>query len=377
MADAIDLELSRRGLLVAGAASVAVSASAASDAQGAPAETVPTAKVAFEVNGVRRELELDTRTTLLDAMREHLHLTGSKKGCDHGQCGACTVMVRGHAHQFLPELWPSCTRATASRRSRGWARPSDLHPMQAAFIKHDGYQCGYCTPGQICSAVAVLDEIKAGRPEPRQRQPRRLRSAQVTTEMETARAHERQHLPVRCLFQHRRRHRRRRRSTRGGEQHEALHASNAPRLRPQAAAAAARTPGSKFIAGGTNLLDLMKLQIETPASPRSTSTGSGLDTDRARLRTVRLAHRRPGEQHRSRRRCSRAARLRRCCRARMLSAGASGQLAQQGHHGRQPAPAHALSRISTTPTMPCNKRLPGSRLPGHRRRQPTTRRSSA
>jgi xanthine dehydrogenase YagT iron-sulfur-binding subunit len=120
-------------------------------------------KVSFVVNGQARELELDTRTTLLDALREHLHLTGTKKGCDHGQCGACTVIAGGRRIN-------SClTLAVMHEGDRittieGLGMPGNLHPMQAAFVKHDGYQCGYCTPGQICSAVAVLDEIKAGIP---------------------------------------------------------------------------------------------------------------------------------------------------------------------------------------------------------------------
>jgi xanthine dehydrogenase YagT iron-sulfur-binding subunit len=115
------------------------------------------------VNGKSHELNLDTRTTLLDALREHLHLTGTKKGCDHGQCGACTVMVDGRRIN-------SCLTLAVMHEGddittiEGLGTPEHLHPMQAAFVKHDGYQCGYCTPGQICSAVAVLDEIEAGIP---------------------------------------------------------------------------------------------------------------------------------------------------------------------------------------------------------------------
>jgi xanthine dehydrogenase YagT iron-sulfur-binding subunit len=120
-------------------------------------------KVRFAVNGTTRELELDTRTTLLDALREHLQLTGSKKGCDQGQCGACTVIINGRR-------MISCLTLAAMHEGdsittiEGLGSPDHLHPMQAAFVKHDGYQCGYCTPGQICSAVAALGEIRAGIP---------------------------------------------------------------------------------------------------------------------------------------------------------------------------------------------------------------------
>lgn len=123
----------------------------------------PTAKVAFEVNGTPHALELDTRTSLLDVLREQLRLTGTKKGCDHGQCGACTVIVDGrriNSCLTLAVMHDGDTITTIE----GLGTPDKLHPMQDAFVEHDGYQCGYCTPGQICSAVAVLDEIKAGIP---------------------------------------------------------------------------------------------------------------------------------------------------------------------------------------------------------------------
>lgn len=121
------------------------------------------AKVSFSVNGEGRALELDTRTTLLDALREHLHLTGTKKGCDHGQCGACTVIVGGQRINSCLTL-AVMHEGDSVTTIEGLGTPEQMHPMQAAFVKHDGYQCGYCTPGQICSAVAVLDEIKAGIP---------------------------------------------------------------------------------------------------------------------------------------------------------------------------------------------------------------------
>ena len=158
--------LSRRELLKASATSAAVLAvPSAALAQGADsASQAPViSKVSFEVNGKVEALELDTRTTLLDALREHLHLTGTKKGCDHGQCGACTVMLDGrriNACLTLAVMHEGARITTIE----GLGTPDKLHPMQAAFIKHDGYQCGYCTPGQICSAVAVLDEIKQGIP---------------------------------------------------------------------------------------------------------------------------------------------------------------------------------------------------------------------
>ena len=121
------------------------------------------AKVSFTVNGQGRALDLDTRTTLLDALREHLHLTGTKKGCDHGQCGACTVIVEGRRINSCLTL-AVMHEGDSITTIEGLGTPENLHAMQAAFVRHDGYQCGYCTPGQICSAVAMLDEIKAGVP---------------------------------------------------------------------------------------------------------------------------------------------------------------------------------------------------------------------
>ena len=160
-----DLEVSRRGLLAAGAASAAVTVIPVAEAETRPAPQTPpaTVKVSFQVNGTARSLDLDTRTTLLDALREHLHLTGTKKGCDHGQCGACTVLVDGRRINSCLSL-AVMHEGDAITTIEGLGTPERLHPMQAAFIKHDGFQCGYCTPGQICSAVAVLDEIRRGIP---------------------------------------------------------------------------------------------------------------------------------------------------------------------------------------------------------------------
>lgn len=122
-----------------------------------------TAKIELNVNGEARELMVDPRTSLLDALREHIGLTGTKKGCDHGQCGACTVIVDGRRMNSCLSLAVMLT-GSEILTIEGLGRPEDLHPMQAAFIERDGFQCGYCTPGQILSAVATLKEIAAGIP---------------------------------------------------------------------------------------------------------------------------------------------------------------------------------------------------------------------
>jgi len=157
------LKLAGMGVATIAGGSVPISSMSAEAPPTGAATAVPASKVMLHVNGAQREISVDTRTTLLDALREHMHLTGTKKGCDHGQCGACTVIVDGRRIN-------SClTLAVMHQGSyvitiEGLGTPARLHPMQAAFIKHDGFQCGYCTPGQVCSAVAVLDEIKAGIP---------------------------------------------------------------------------------------------------------------------------------------------------------------------------------------------------------------------
>jgi xanthine dehydrogenase YagT iron-sulfur-binding subunit len=160
----IDLEMNRRGVLASGGASVALTAAPALKAQtrsSAPQKV--SLRIAMTVNGKKRDLDLDTRTTLLDALREHLKLTGTKKGCDHGQCGACTVIVNGTRINACLSLAVQ-HEGDKITTIEGLGSAKSLHPMQAAFVKHDGFQCGYCTPGQICSAVAVLGEIAAGAP---------------------------------------------------------------------------------------------------------------------------------------------------------------------------------------------------------------------
>lgn len=160
------MPLTRRNFLIVGvvtSAAIALPPFLSAKASAANAARPNAAKVALTINDTSHTLELDTRTTLLDALRDHLHLTGTKKGCDHGQCGACTVIANGsriNACLTLAVMHQGSNITTIE----GLGSAQNLHAMQAAFIKHDGYQCGYCTPGQICSAVAVLNEIRAGVP---------------------------------------------------------------------------------------------------------------------------------------------------------------------------------------------------------------------
>jgi xanthine dehydrogenase YagT iron-sulfur-binding subunit len=139
-----------RGALAAGAA----------DDNGLPP---PPVTVELQINGRSHSLTLDPRTTLLDALREHLALTGSKKGCDHGQCGACTVLIDGRRINSCLTL-AVMHDGDSVTTIEGLAEGDNLHPLQAAFVEHDGFQCGYCTSGQICSAVGMLAESRSGMP---------------------------------------------------------------------------------------------------------------------------------------------------------------------------------------------------------------------
>jgi len=125
--------------------------------QSASAESKDAIPVTLTINGKRHDLRIDPRTTLLDCLREHVHLTGSKKGCDHGQCGACTVHINGR-RQLSCRAFAALHEGDEITTIEGIGQPEKMHPMQAAFVKCDAYQCGYCTSGQIMSAVALLKE---------------------------------------------------------------------------------------------------------------------------------------------------------------------------------------------------------------------------
>jgi xanthine dehydrogenase YagT iron-sulfur-binding subunit len=154
---------SRRDFLQTTGGALLVVACGPALAQTTAEAALPSERVRLTINGRQYALDVDPRTTLLDALREHLGLTGSKKGCDQGQCGACTVLVNGQRIN-------SCLALAVMHDGdeittiEGLAPVGALHPMQAAFVRHDGLQCGYCTPGQICSAVALLEEHRAGWP---------------------------------------------------------------------------------------------------------------------------------------------------------------------------------------------------------------------
>ena len=159
--------LTRREAVAAGtfalASGVSTTAVQARTSPGVPMRSAGTETVGFSVNKTAHALTLDPRVTLLDALREHLQLTGTKKGCDHGQCGACTVLVNGTRINSCLSL-AVMHEGDEITTIEGLGEPGQLHPMQAAFVKHDGFQCGYCTPGQICSSVGMLNEIAAGVP---------------------------------------------------------------------------------------------------------------------------------------------------------------------------------------------------------------------
>ena len=159
------LHFSRRGFLQSAAAAAAVThlpAMAAEEKMATtPIPAAPAQRVVLQVNGKPHTLSIEPRVTLLDALREYAGLTGSKKGCDRGQCGACTVLVNGRRINSCLTL-AIAHEGDSITTIEGVANGSELAPIQAAFIEHDAFQCGYCTPGQICSAIACVDELRAG-----------------------------------------------------------------------------------------------------------------------------------------------------------------------------------------------------------------------
>jgi xanthine dehydrogenase YagT iron-sulfur-binding subunit len=162
-----EVELSRReflaasGLLAAGVAA-GLPQKAEAEAKARAAATTPVMAVfTISINGQKHAMQVDSRTSLLDLLREHLDLTGSKKGCDHGQCGACTVLMDGRRINSCLTLAVAASGAEITT-IEGLGQPGNLSAAQKAFLEHDGFQCGYCTPGQICSATAMVDEVKRG-----------------------------------------------------------------------------------------------------------------------------------------------------------------------------------------------------------------------
>ena len=163
----IRLEVNRRTVIETGTTALLLSAlpraAVAAGSVDNNAPPPPPVNVELQINGRRHSLTLDPRTTLLDALREHLVLTGSKKGCDHGQCGACTVLIEGRRINSCLTLAVMHDGQSVTT-IEGLAQGVNLHPLQTAFVEHDSFQCGYCTSGQICSAIGMLAESRSGMP---------------------------------------------------------------------------------------------------------------------------------------------------------------------------------------------------------------------
>ncbi len=156
--------ISRRGFLQGATLAAGILATAGpAEAAQAPSKPVKLIPLSLTINGEQKQLEVDPRISLLDLLREQIGLTGTKKGCDHGQCGACTVLAEGRRINACLAL-ALAYGGQSITTIEGIAHGEELHPVQQAFLDHDGYQCGYCTPGQIVSAVALLNEVKGGQP---------------------------------------------------------------------------------------------------------------------------------------------------------------------------------------------------------------------
>jgi aerobic-type carbon monoxide dehydrogenase small subunit (CoxS/CutS family) len=211
------------------------------------------------VNHTTHELSVDSRLTLLDALRDVLGLTGSKKGCDQGACGACTVIVDGQRVLSCLMLAAACEGQHVVT-IEGLATGEELHPMQAAFLECDGFQCGYCTPGQILSAVCALQEVQAGVPSHVTADVRQTVSGSTLTD-EEIRERMRESVPLCCLSQYRGR-----REAGARERGAVMNPFSFERVASaaDAASAVAGRPGAMFLAGGTTLVDLMKVDVLTP-----------------------------------------------------------------------------------------------------------------
>jgi xanthine dehydrogenase YagT iron-sulfur-binding subunit len=163
----VTIEITRRTVIETGTTALLLTALPPAALAAGPSDNneppPPSTTVTLQINGRSHVLTLDPRTTLLDALRDHLALTGSKKGCDHGQCGACTVLIEGHRINSCLTLAVMHDGQSVTT-IEGLAKGENLHQLQAAFVEHDGFQCGYCTSGQICSAVGMLAESRSGMP---------------------------------------------------------------------------------------------------------------------------------------------------------------------------------------------------------------------
>ena len=262
----LNFELTRRKFMgAAGALTAGIAVGLPGFAFAETPDVTEIQAVSLKVNGTVQTLSLDPRTSLLDALREHLDLTGTKKGCDHGQCGACTVLIDGRRVNSCLTLALAASGAEITT-IEGLARTEDpkdisqLHPVQAAFLEHDGYQCGYCTPGQICSAVAAVEEQQRG-----ELSIVSFHAGNTThPEMTDDEIRERMSGNIcRCgrLSQHRR--------SRASRIERSIGMNTFSYERATSTDGAIRvgsSRGSRFLAGGTNLIDLMKYRVEAPTA---------------------------------------------------------------------------------------------------------------
>ena len=300
----------------------------------------------FILNGTSTEAEFDTRTSLLDLLRDHLGLPGAKKGCNQGACGACTVLVDG-------ERILSCLALAVQYRGRsittieGLAPEGGLHPLQQAFIEHDGFQCGYCTPGQICSAVGMAEEVRRGVPS---NVTHDLTAESISLSHDELRERmERQPVPLRSLQRHRGRHHRG--LCRGGGMNPFTYAQPGD---VAAALQAGSQEMAKYLGGGTNLVDLMRETLERPAalvdvtglaSAIEELQGGGLLIGAAARNTAVAEHR--------------AIRTRYPVLARAILAGASAQIRNMATLGGNLLQRTRCTYFYDNEGSRCNKRTPG------------------